>query len=151
MSTFSRLFSTIAVCTLGATPVLADIEAGIAALEQSDVETAARQFQASFEGGNPDGAFYLGRMFELGLGTEPNLTRAAELYMAAASQDSALALNRLGLMYFNGEVVIRDYVQGADYICRAAEKGEINAQFSCGAAYNEGKGVEKDLSKARDY
>lgn len=129
----------------------ANIEAGIAALEQNDAEAAAREFQASFEGGDPDGAFYLGRMFELGLGTEPSLQRAAELYQVAANQESALAMNRLGLMYFDGDVVIRDYARGAELICGAADKGEINAQFSCGAIYSEGKGLPQDEAKALDY
>ncbi|MDX5411660.1 MAG: sel1 repeat family protein, partial [Rhodobacterales bacterium] len=112
--------------TLGFGAARADIAAGIAALEQGDAETAAQSFQTSFENGEADGAFYLGRMFELGLGTQPDLAQAAELYKAAAARESALAMNRLGLMYLDGQGVIRDFTVGAELICKAAEKGEAN-------------------------
>lgn len=51
---------------LGFSPAVAfaDLETGLTALDAGDVATAASEFQASFEAGDGDGAFYLGRMFE---------------------------------------------------------------------------------------
>lgn len=38
---------------------------------------------------------------------------------AAAQEFSALVMGRLGLMYFEGPVVIRDYALGAELICKS--------------------------------
>lgn len=130
--------------------VRADIQSGIAALQTGNAEQAAKDFQAAFEAGDADGAFYLGRMFEMGLGAAPDMVRAGELYKVSADADSALGLNRLGLLYMDGQGVIRDYAQGADLMCKAAEKGLASAQFNCAAALTDGKGVEKDTTRAAD-
>lgn len=151
MQVISRFSFAIGLSVSSAVAALADIPTGVTALEKGDVETAAKEFQNSFDTGDADGAFYLGRMFELGLGTNPDISQASELYKVAAAKDSALAQNRLGLMYFDGQTVIRDYAKGAELICKAADAGEANAQFNCGAAYGDGKGVDKDPAKAMEY
>ena len=130
---------------------LADIATGVKALEGGDAESAAREFQAAFDAGDPNGAFYLGRMFELGLGAEPNMQQAAELFKLAAAGNSALGLNRLGLMYLDGQAVIKDFARGAELVCQAADLGDANAQFNCGAVLADGKGVKIDAPRARDY
>lgn len=99
----------------------ADTKAGVAALEAGDVEKAAKEFQTSYDSGDADGAFYLGRMFEMGLGTEVNIPQAVALFQASADKGSALAINRLGLMYLDGQGVIRDYQKGAEMVCKAAD------------------------------
>ena len=129
----------------------ADISSGVTALESGDAERAAREFQSAYDAGDADGAFYLGRMFELGLGADPNIQQAAELFKLAAEGNSALGLNRLGLMYLDGQAVIKDFARGAELVCQAADLGDANAQFNCGAVFADGKGVEADSVKARDY
>ena len=61
-------------------------------------------------------------MFELGLGTQPDLAQAAELYKAAAAREGALAMNRLGQMSLDGQGVIRDFTVCAELICKAAAR-----------------------------
>lgn len=130
-------------------PAFADIPAGLAALDANNPTAAAKEFQAAYDAG--DGAFYLGRMFELGVGTAPNLHQAAALYKRAAEKVSPMGLNRLGLMYLDGQTVIRDFQKGAELICQAADLGEANAQFNCGVCYAEARGVAKDQTRALEY
>uniref|UniRef100_A0A7C1T334 Sel1 repeat family protein n=1 Tax=Agrobacterium albertimagni TaxID=147266 RepID=A0A7C1T334_9HYPH len=127
---------------------VADVAKGIGLLEQGDIQGSVKEFQAAFEASEPDGAFYIGRLFELGLGTELDMGRAVELYAAAASRGSALARNRLGLMHLNGEFVLQDYGRAAELICAAADQGDANGQFNCGLLYLEGKGVERNAGQA---
>lgn len=129
-------------------PAFADVAKGISLLEAGDVQGSVKEFQTAFEAGDSDGAFYIGRLFELGLGTEKDMRRAAELYTASASKGSALAQNRLGLMHLNGEFVLQDYARAAELICAAAEQGDANGAFNCGLLYSEGKGVSKDAERA---
>ncbi|MDO5658159.1 MAG: tetratricopeptide repeat protein [Paracoccus sp. (in: a-proteobacteria)] len=136
---------------LSVAPALSDVEAGLDALAQGDVEAASVQFQAAFEGGDADGAFYLGRMLELGMGAMPDPAQAAAIYAVGAEQGSALAANRLGLMYLEGQGVIRDYQRGAELLCDAADEGDATAQFNCGVVHADGRGVAQDEEKALEY
>lgn len=129
----------------------ADVERGLSLLEAGDVSGAATAFQEGFEAGEADGAFYLGRLFELGVGTEPDINRAAQLYAAGVAEDSVLAQNRLGGLYLAGEGVPRNYKRAFELICAAADAGEVTAQVNCAALYDEGRGVAADSSKAQEY
>lgn len=129
----------------------ADVPEGLSLLEAGDVSGAATAFAAAYEGGDGEGAFYLGRLFEMGLGTQADETRAANLYAAGAELGSARAQLRLGLMYHEGQVLLRDYVAGTKLICDAADAGNAEAQLNCGLAYQAGRGVDADAAKAAEY
>ena len=129
----------------------ADVAAGLEALESRDLPKAAEQFNAAFEAGDGDGAFYLGRMAEFGVGLPADLPRAAALYKVAAEKGSVRAMNRLGLMHLNGNGALQNYAKALELICGAAEEGDANAQFNCGNLYAQGKGADKNLNKAVDF
>ncbi|WP_235227299.1 tetratricopeptide repeat protein [Octadecabacter dasysiphoniae] len=136
---------------LFAMPVLADVSEGVALLEDGDVAAAASSFAQAYEDGDAEGAFYLARLFELGLGTEPDPQRAANLYAAAAELGSQRGQLRLGLMYHEGRVLLRDYVEGTRLICEAADAGLAEAQLNCGLSYQAGRGVDAAPARAREY
>lgn len=130
------------------TPVLADVSEGLALLEEGNLQEAAAAFQEAYDAGDGDGAFYLGRLFETGAGTEADPARAANLYAAGVEKGSTLAMNRLGILYQEGNVLLRDYAEATRLLCQAADKGDANGQFNCGLAYFNGQGVSKDVAKA---
>lgn len=94
MSLFRSTVTALSFSLLS-TASFADITEGVALLESGDVTGAATAFAAAYEAGDGEGAFYLGRLFELGLGTETNETRAANLYAAAAELGSSRALRQM--------------------------------------------------------
>jgi TPR repeat protein len=143
---FTRGF--VVVAALSANVAFASVPDGITALEAGDVQEAAQLFQTAYDAGDAEGAFYLGRLFELGLGTDKDMRRATSLYALAAEEESVLAQNRLGLMYLDGEFVLQDFARAAELICAAAESGDANGQFNCGLLYAEGKGVTQDDTEA---
>lgn len=143
-------FFTISSLFIG-TSALADVGKGIELLNAGDVSGAAAEFAASYESGDGEGAFYLGRLFELGLGTDKDEMRAANLYSAGAEAGSTNAKLRLGLMYHEGRVLLRDYVEGTRLVCEAADAGNVDGQFNCGLAYQIGRGVAVDADQAVSY
>lgn len=134
-----------------ATTAYADIKQGLVELDAKNYEAAAQTFSKAFEDGKVDGAFYLGRMLELGLGGEPNRQTAVGLYVAGSAKGSRLAKNRLGVLHIQGLGVLQDYERGATLVCEAAEAGDMNGQFNCGSLLKEGKGVTKDDKKAVEW
>lgn len=142
---------TTALLLLLAIPAFADVTAGIEKLNAGDVKGAAADFAAGYDAGDAEGAFYLGRLFELGLGTERDEMRAANLYSAAAAKGSLRAKTRLGLMYHEGRILLRDYAEGTRLLCEAAAGGDADGQLNCGLALQAGRGVAADEAKAVDW
>lgn len=124
------------------------IDDGLKALNAQDFKTASEQFSSAFDEGNADGAFYLGRMLELGMGGAPNLKAAVGLYIAGSAKGSAPAKNRLGVLHIQGNGVLQDYDKGANLVCEAADLGDVNGAYNCASLTLEGRGVEKDEAKA---
>ncbi len=55
---------------------------------------------------------------------------------------------RLGVVYFEGHGVDRDYEKGLFWFKKSAEQGNPEAQFMLGEAYFEGKGISSSYSEA---
>jgi TPR repeat protein len=127
------------------------IASAVSALDNEDFDAAAVGFEAAFEAGNPDGAFYLGRMLELGLGGPPNIDAAIGPYIVASERGSSPAKNRLGLLHIQGNGVLQDYALGATLICDAAVSGDMNGAFNCARLTQEGRGVSQDGAVALSW
>jgi uncharacterized protein len=65
--------------------------------------------------------------------------------------DYALAQLVLGLMYANGDSVVKDQVQAVKWYRKAAEQGMATAQFNLGVMYAKGEGVIKDPIEAHAW
>lgn len=118
-----------------------------------------------------DMAMYrLGRMFQYGLGGEPDFEMAADWYYQSAknispknvlinhsvSQLEKLAkknpnpiiFNRLGNIFEWGYGTSQDFSKAIKLYAKAAEQGCDAGMYNLGRAYQYGLGVEKDLSIA---
>ncbi|WP_299976920.1 tetratricopeptide repeat protein [uncultured Pseudoteredinibacter sp.] len=127
-------------------------DAALKQLESQKFEEAAKALSASFDAGDGDAAFYLGRMFELGLGTRADIKRAAGLYQLAADKNSALGQNRLALVYIRGEAgVLQDYSQALDILKKAAATGNADAQFNYATMFEKGWGVSINMKEAVNW
>ena len=73
---------------------------------------------------------------------DPNEIRAKAEAGNAASQ------YRLGLRYYNGEGVAKDFSEAAKWFRKAAERGFAKAQGYLGRCYFRGEGVTQDFSEA---
>ncbi len=66
----------------------------------------------------------------------------------AAEHGDAKAQYSLGMRYFEGKSVTKDYVQAVAWFRKAAKHGYDSAQFCLGGMYNMGEGVTKDYTQA---
>ncbi len=65
-----------------------------------------------------------------------------------AGKGHADAQFRMGLIYFEGDIVSKDARQAAGWFRKAAEQGDTLAQINLGALYANGNGVERDDARA---
>ncbi len=68
--------------------------------------------------------------------------------MNDARRGDAKAQYHLGVLYQDGKVVPKDYIQAAKYYTQAAAKGHAKAQLYLGLLYQNGKGFPKNYKQA---
>ena len=74
-----------------------------------------------------------------------------DLLTQCADQGDVNAQRNLGLMYFNGDGVTKDYNLAFRWYIKAAEQGDAHAQFNLGLMYKEASGVLIDDDKAFEW
>ncbi len=80
----------------------------------------------------------------------PSDTSTADL-QKKATQGVADAQTNLGLLYYYGRGVPRDYMKAREWFTKAAAQGDADAQYNLGALYDFGKGVPQDFFTARHW
>lgn len=70
---------------------------------------------------------------------------------AKAERGSPTAQYTLGLMYLNGQGVVKDHEPAVSHFRKAAGHGEAGAQFNLALAYARGQGADWDLIEAHKW
>jgi len=70
---------------------------------------------------------------------------------ALAEKGDAAAQFNVGLMYYTGQGVLRDYLEALDWFRKAARQGNPYAQFNVGFMYEKGEGTPQDYVEAAKY
>lgn len=104
--------------------------------------------QKQAQAGDASAMFEVGRMYELGRGTEPSTQKAIQWYERAMQKGQNNARARLGVMYFEGSGVKRNLYKAATMLEVAAKGGSAIAQYYLGKMYEQGEGMEQDISLA---
>ena len=73
------------------------------------------------------------------------------LILPLAEKGFAQAQYNLGVMYFNGKGVVKNYSNAIRWWNLAADQGNDKAQYTLGLMYEEGKGVKKNLKTAKTW
>ena len=73
------------------------------------------------------------------------------LILPLAEKGFAQAQYNLGVMYFNGKGVVKNYSNAIKWWNLAADQGSDKAQYTLGLMYEEGKGVNKNLKTAKTW
>jgi TPR repeat protein len=68
-----------------------------------------------------------------------------------AKAGSAEARNEVGVRYFRGQGVSKDYTEAVKWFQKAAGQGHAKAQFNLGLMYDLGRGVPKNYVKAAEW
>jgi len=95
---------------------------------------------------NANAKYGLAVKYSNGDGVEKNAQKAFELFVEAAELGHAAAQAHIGSMYLS----IKDFDLALKWLQKAAEAGDLNAQYEIAVMYAAGDGVEKDIWKAMD-
>lgn len=125
-----------------------DFEDGLAAYERKDYATALQKFMAAATAPHPSLDQCLERSAEI---AEDHLKRYAQAMCRDWAQRPARASFYLGLIYYNGEGVLEDYAQAAAWYRKAAEAGNVDAQYNLASMYFGGQGVPQDYQQAAHW
>ncbi len=136
---------------LGTLPAWADFDAGVAAYDSGDYETAFREFKTLAEQGNAHAQFNLGYMYHKGEGVPQDDAEAVKWFRMSADQGYAKAQNALASMYREGRGVPQDYREAVKWRRLAADQGYAEALRALGRFANERRisGIISDRRRNR--
>lgn len=100
---------------------------------------------------NADAAYYMGHLYENGLGTEKDMSKAITAYADAAKKGSTLAMNYLGDMRYEGRGLDKDMKLAIELYIAAYKEAQLAAVGTKRLAncYEEGlAGLKKDPKMA---
>lgn len=113
---------------------------------------ATQWYARSAEGGDRVGQMRLAVMYRDARGVARDLKQAEKLLSMAADQDSAWAMRALGVLYTRGgDGVPLDHVKAVELFRKASDRGDAEAQYNLGRAYESGLGVAKDRQRALEW
>lgn len=92
----------------------------------------------------------LGNIYRNGLGCEPELLKAMQLYEKGAEKGNAECMEVLGELYFLGEETERDYGKAFYWLDKAREADMLQSYAKLGFLYLKGYGCEVDEDRARE-
>ncbi len=124
------------------------LKAAEGAYNSGNYGEALRLFKPLAEQGAAAAQFYLGVMYENGLGVSQDYAEAVKWYRKAAEQGDDEAQNNLGILYVTGRGVTRKYAEAVKWYRKAAEQGNTKAQNNLGIMYERGLGVSRDYAEA---
>jgi|GEM_PF-3871248 len=126
----------------------AALEKGKDSYSSENYSIALTYFHQAAEAGYGEAMFYLGYMYQHGLGIELDLAKGAVWYRKGADAGDKMAMGYLGLIYESGAGVRKDYNMAAHWLHKAANAGHIESMVLLAQFYRKGLGVSKDYNVA---
>lgn len=111
---------------------------------------AKTYFEKAAQENNIDSYYYLGKTYYKGYGTSIDYPKSIHYYEIASFFSHPKAQYCLGIMYYYGIGTKKSY-KDAFYLFNLAEKTNLNAAYYLGHMFENGKGVERNISKAIMY
>jgi TPR repeat protein len=118
------------------------------ALVEQDKAKAFELLKYAASEGYGEGAYLLAQYLLLENENEnrndEDIQEALQILEALANNDYAQAQYLLGIIYLFKDFVEQDHALGAEWLKRAAENNDIDAQMVLAKCYEEGRGVQKN-------
>jgi len=102
-----------------------DLNDGI--LGPRDFKEAFKWFQSASQLGSTEASAWLGSMYLLGTGVDPDPVKAHDLLTAAAVKNDRISYRFLGVMCEGGIIEQQDYVRALGYYQKASQLGDANS------------------------
>ena len=115
---------------------------------EGNYEQALANFNESEKTPNAEAEYWLGYMYENGLGLTRNYKEAQKYYELSVQNGGVRALSALGKMYQDGRTGKAEPEKAFELFRKAADLKNTEAIFNVALAYENGKGVAADSQKA---
>jgi len=142
---FFHLPGLLLLLASAATPLQADMESALSAVDKQDYFSAYQEFKKLSQAGDREAQYNLAMLYKDGKGVMENKKTAAEWFRKAADQGLSEAEFQLARAYDKGEGVAQSSEYAALWYRKAAEHGNPWAQANLGVMYAEGQGLKQDL------
>lgn len=141
-------FAAALLIAFASAAVMADIDAGLKALQAGDFARAESELSAEANAGNVRAQILMGRLYREPRNPARNPATAYEWLKRAAEGGDAGASYWVGVMTQLGEGTTKDTSQAVAWWRKAAEGGHAPAMGVLAASYLNGSGVPKDPAEA---
>lgn len=122
------------------------------AYERGEYHLAKRLLIPLANSNHVESQFYMGMIYDMGLGVKRDANVAVSWYRKAAENGYHHAQHNLAVAYANGEGVMANIEYAIHWWKRAAKQGNTDSQYNLGIIYATGnKHVKKDLLKAEKW
>lgn len=152
-----KKISAVCICLLLGVSVLAqtNIDRGRSLYNSMQYKNALPLLQSAAKEGYGEACYYLGDMYENGLGVTANLEIARRMYEKAIEFGYKQGEAELGDMYMYGKGVAVDFKKAYDLYCQGSERGVSGTDCRVAMFYwygdlAEAVGLKKDNEKAYD-
>ncbi len=125
-----------------------DFLVGANAYLDGDFSLALEFLYPLAEKGVPYAQYYMGEIFDRGLGINQNPQAAVKWFKAAYKNGVSRAGHNLAYIYYTGSAGFVDHETAVDIFHREARAGNRLSQVSLGHAYTDGKGVVENHKTA---
>ncbi len=151
MRIYSKTFLSILALLISSAAWTADFQAGQAAYDSGDYQTAIAEWLPLAEAGHVSAQFGMGLLNANGFGVPFDNEQALKWYRLAAAQGNAEAQCNLGVMYANGWGVPQSDESAFEWYSLAADYGVTEAQTNLARMYLHGFGVPESKVQAHRW
>jgi len=117
-----------------------------------DLDKAYELFQPGIKEGDTEALLYGGLcLMNREKVDKTTINTVIDLWTKAAEKGESTAAANLGLIYYDGEYVEKDYATAMKWFELSASKDNIIGLFQLGTCYFYARGTERDLEKAKTY
>jgi uncharacterized protein len=120
-------------------------------VDAGDNVPAFKMMKSLAEEGNEKAEYFLGQMYERGLGTKKNQRKAAQWYKRSADQGLANAQYEIGYLHLDGPTFLKNNSEAVKWFKLSAAQDFAQSQRVLGALYQEGIGVIRDKLLAHTW
>jgi len=128
----------ILVCLYGGMAFADPVADGVDAALAGDYDTAIKLLDPAVVRGDPRAEFFLGILYETGMGVTKDASHAAQLYRLSAEKGLATAQNNLASLLADGNGVPQDLKEAMKWWVLAADQGLPVAQTNLADFYARG-------------
>ena len=122
---------------------------GKALYDFKSFEEARPPLRQACDGGNMEGCYYLGELYENGQGGAQDFALARTVFQKACDGGNMESCDNLGKLYENGQGGAQDYALARWVYQKACDGGNVEICDNLGKLYENGQGGAQDYALAR--